>query len=312
MTTITKKSKANTCPLCDSELRGEVLPKEDISRLREIDKELSGIKQITRDVHKKLERLRTADSNAREQFDATKEELDEFDRQNSATLSALRQQLNVNTGDATLKDYRDQLAILEKEKKTAYDLREGFKRQLLSLQNSLEQHYVKAERTFVPSFAKLAQHFLGMPLTVQMDSRPAIGLNLIVTVRGEPRRQQQHLSESQRFFLDIALRMALTQHMSDDTSRGGMYIDTPEGSLDIAYEKRAGDMLAMFSRSGHRIIMTANLNSSQLLLTLAHECGRDGIQLCRMTDWAELSEVQQEEEALFDKAYREIEKAMGD
>jgi hypothetical protein len=31
-----------------------------------------------------------------------------------------------------------------------------------------------------------------------------------------------------------------------------------------------------------------------------------------MTDWAELSEVQQEEEALFDKAYREIEKAMGD
>lgn len=312
LTAIAKKSKASSCPLCDSNLRDEVLPKEDIKRLHEIDVELARIKQTTRDVHKKLERLRTTELKAREQFDATKVKLDEFDRQNSAILAALRQQLNLATGEASLKDYRDQLAILEKEKKTAYDQREALKRQLLSLQNSLEQHYSKAERSFVPAFAKLAQHFLGMPLSVQMDSRPASGLNLVVTVRGEARRQQQHLSESQRFFLDIALRMALTQHMSDHSSRGGMYIDTPEGSLDIAYEKRAGDMLAMFSRSGHRIIMTANLNSSQLLLTLAHECGRDGMQLCRMTDWAELSEVQQEEEALFDKAYREIEKAMGD
>jgi hypothetical protein len=91
-----------------------------------------------------------------------------------------------------------------------------------------------------------------------------------------------------------------------------MFIDTPEGSLDIAYEKRAGDMLAMFATAGHQIIMTANLNSSKLLLQLAHECGRSRMRLCRMMDWAELSEVQQEEEALFDGAYKEIEKAMGD
>jgi hypothetical protein len=89
-----------------------------------------------------------------------------------------------------------------------------------------------------------------------------------------------------------------------------MFIDTPEGSLDIAYEKRAGDMLAKFAQAGHQIIMTANLNSSQLLLALARQCGQTGMQLCRMTDWAELSVVQQEEEALFDKAYADIEAAM--
>jgi hypothetical protein len=105
--------------------------------------------------------------------------------------------------------------------------------------------------------------------------------------------------------------MALTQHMSDPSSPGGMFIDTPEGSLDIAYEKRAGEMLAKFSAAGHQIIMTANLNSSQMLLALAKNCGSKGMQLCRMTDWAELSEVQQEEEALFDDAYRAIEQAMG-
>jgi hypothetical protein len=131
-----------------------------------------------------------------------------------------------------------------------------------------------------------------------------------VTVRGTTRRLQQNLSESQRFFLDIALRMALTQHMSHPKSTGGMYIDTPEGSLDIAYEKRAGEMLAKFAKAGHQLIMTANLNSSQLLLALARQCGEKGMQLCRMTDWAELSEVQQEEEALFDQAYRAIEAEM--
>ena len=103
------------------------------------------------------------------------------------------------------------------------------------------------EETFVPRFSELAQRFLGMPLSVQMDARATDDVKLIVTVRGTVRRQQQHLSESQRFFLDIALRMALTQHMSDPTARGAMFIDTPEGSLDIAYEKRAGDMLAMFA-----------------------------------------------------------------
>jgi len=69
-------------------------------------------------------------------------------------------------------------------------------------------------------------------------------------------------------------------------------------------------MLAMFAQAGHRIVMTANLNTSQLLLALAHSCGQKGMSLCRMTDWAELSDVQKEEEDLFDKAYQAIEKAM--
>jgi ABC-type cobalamin transport system ATPase subunit len=118
------------------------------------------------------------------------------------------------------------------------------------------------------------------------------------------------LSESQKFVLDIALRMAITQFISLKTAKGGLFIDTPEGSLDIAYEKRAGDMLSKFAEKGHPIIMTANLNSSKLLLALAHNCGKERLTLCRMTEWTELSEVQVEEEGLFIDAYEQIEKAM--
>jgi DNA repair exonuclease SbcCD ATPase subunit len=304
------KAKASVCPLCDSPLRTEVFPESDTSRLQEIDRELTQTKQALHDVLKTIESLRTKETEARQKFNSTKEKLDEFDRQNNATLEGLRQLLNPSDSKVSLSDYRNQLASLEKEKTTAYNRREALKRQLLELQSTLELQYIQAEKVFVPRFAELANRFLGMPLSVQMDARQAVGLNLIVTVNGNTRRQQQQLSESQRFFLDIALRMALTEHMSDPSSRGGMFIDTPEGSLDIAYEKRAGDMLAMFAEAGHRIVMTANLNTSQLLLALAHRCGQKGMTLCRMTDWAELSDVQKEEEDLFDKAYQQIEKAM--
>lgn len=310
MRILVERVSASVCPLCDSPIEETAKDEEDSGRLQMIDKELADVTAELRGVHKRLQTLRAAEEDARARWETTKETLDGFERNNSAAIESLRNQLNRGTTDASLTDYRDQLGVLERDKKTAYSRREELKVGLLALQRALEQEYLAAETTFVPRFAELAHHFLGMPLTVQMEARATRGLDLVVSVRGTTRRQQQQLSESQRFFVDIALRMALTQHMSDPTSRGGMIIDTPEGSLDIAYEKRAGDMLAMFAEAGHQILMTANLNSSQLLLALARRCGHANMRLYRMTDWAELSEVQQEEEELFDTAYEQLEIAM--
>lgn len=309
--TIEVRVNSATCPLCGSGLRQESQPSEASARLQEIDRELAQLRRSIKDAHKSMEGLRKAEAAARGDWEKTKEHLDEFDRKNSTTLDALRRMLDQSGGDRSLGDYKNQLAQFEKEKKTAYERREDLKRQLLKLQRDLEQHYRGVEESFVPAFADLAQGFLGMSLAVQMEASTIGEVKLIVSVRGTTRRLQEQLSESQRFFLDIAFRMALTNHMSDPGSKGALIIDTPEGSLDIAYEKRAGDMLAKFASSGHQVVMTANLNTSQLLLALARDCGRAKMQLCRMTDWAELSEVQKEEEALFEQAYGTIEEAMG-
>jgi DNA repair exonuclease SbcCD ATPase subunit len=309
---IAKKAQGSTCPLCDSAIVVKPPDPAEATRLKELDKELTTIKRTVADTHKNIQSLRKKEEAARNVWDITKEKLDEFDRQNDATLESLRTLLSTQPGAVSLSDYRDQLAVIEKEQKTAYNKREALKKELRVLKQTLEEHYIEVEKSFVPIFNDLAQRFLGMPLTVQMDTRTGDDVKLVVSVRGTTRRHQQNLSESQRFFLDIALRMALTQHMSDENARGGMLIDTPEGSLDIAYEKRAGDMLARFALAGFQIVMTANLNSSKLLLALAADCGPSHMTICRMTDWAELSEVQQEEEGLFDEAYAQIEKAMAD
>lgn len=310
LTKIASKIKEETCPICESLVKKTTTNDSEAKKLQEIDKELLAAKNGIKGTLKTLERLRGEHEKANSRWQKIKSKLDEFDQQNTKILEQLRQTLNQGSGEATLQDYREQLAAIENDKKKAYDLREELKTERAKLQKNLEQQYLQVEKNFVPRFAELAHKFLGMPLSVQMNSSAGRDVKLVVEVRGTPRRQQQNLSESQKFFLDIALRMALTQHMSDEGSKGSMFIDTPEGSLDIAYEKRAGDMLAMFAEAGHNIIMTANLNSSQLLLELANRCGRKKLQLCRMTDWAELSEVQQDEDELFDKAYNDIQNAM--
>jgi hypothetical protein len=126
-------------------------------------------------------------------------------------------------------------------------------------------------------------------------------------MNGTLRSRSDEVSESQRFFIDIALRMALSEFMANGPAT--ILIDTPEGSLDIAYEARAGAMFSKFAEA-NKIIMTANIRSSQLVLRLAGLQRREGMQLVRMTDWTDLSEVQQSEERLFSQAYDAIEAAL--
>jgi ABC-type cobalamin transport system ATPase subunit len=163
----------------------------------------------------------------------------------------------------------------------------------------------------VPRFKSLAKAFLGVDLDISMVSGSGgVGLQLQIEIRGSARRKDSQLSESQRFFVDIALRMALAQHISDLASPATLFIDTPEGSLDIAYEDRAGQMFANFVQSGHSLLMTANINSSKLLTTLARSCTAEHMSIIQMTQWTELSDVQQQASALFRSAYAEIDGAL--
>lgn len=56
---------------------------------------------------------------------------------------------------------------------------------------------------------------------------------------------------------------------SKTTASTSMLIDTPEGSLDIAYETNAGSMFYEYIAANQKMIITANLNSSGLIQTLA-------------------------------------------
>jgi DNA repair exonuclease SbcCD ATPase subunit len=293
------------CPLCTSaldELSGDVGNNLG-DRMRELDATIESHQKAIAAAGRTVEALSAQQTQARGRLDRIIEELNEFERKNELAL------LGGAEFDVVAERYRVVIAEQLARKEEQLQRRDSAKSELRELQRELVRSYGVARERFVPTFSRLAEEFLGLTLDIDLESRRnRVGLQL--SVQDERRRAEDQLSESQRFFIDIALRMALVAEMSTPEYPGTMYIDTPEGSLDIAYEARAGDMLGTYARDGHTLIMTANINTSKLLERLAGRCGKPLMKLERMTEWTYLSDVQAAEEELFDEAYADIERAL--
>jgi len=307
------KLNAAVCPLCSSstaELKPLAANSDELSRL---DQKLATAKHNLDEVVRMKARLYAELADKREAVKARRAAAHEFEEANKAALEGIRGRLALLDGPLaeTLDAFKKARADVAAQRDQSYAERDALRKDLKGLQQKLQLQYALAEQTFVPRFKSLAKAFLGVDLDISMvTGSGGVGLQLQIEMRGSARRKDSQLSESQRFFVDIALRMALAQHISDSSSPATLFIDTPEGSLDIAYEDRAGRMFADFVLSGHSLIMTANINSSKLLTALAQTCTAEHMSIIQMTQWTELSDVQQEASSLFRSAYAEINAAL--
>lgn len=212
--------------------------------------------------------------------------------------------------DSLIGQYQSQFKLADQEAKDEYKKRDDLKPEYEKLLKRIEDSYKEARTVFVPIFKKLAKSFIGLDLNIH-SNRSSKGIKLVLELQDSARTESFQLSESQRFFLDIALRMSLAIFLSDKRNSATMLIDTPEGSLDIAYESRVGNMFAEFATTyNQNLFMTANINESQLLISLAAKCGNNKMKFRRMLDWTDLSEIQKEGEDLFKKVYMNIEIAL--
>jgi DNA repair exonuclease SbcCD ATPase subunit len=296
------------CPVCGAKLP-KTTKSKSLGRLKQLDKQLVTAAKGVADALKKIERLNSQVSDAARRRDDAIDALERFSSRNQKEIARLQVSAKSDI-QLVLREYRQQVESLEKEKRRRYKERDEYRSKLRPLQKQLEELYRNAEHVFVPMFRELAQSFLGVELNVVFELSKSTGANLVLDVQRDERREYHQLSESQRFFVDIALRMALIKYMSARDNPGCLYLDTPEGSLDIAYETRAGRMIARFANDGFGCVMTANINTSRLLLSLAEDCGSANMVLHRMTTWAQLTDVQLAEEKLFDRAFEQIEKKM--
>lgn len=302
---IEKQLKSEHCPICGT----KIIPRthKDFARLKSLDKQLSLRAIEISDQVKKIDRLTAEHASAGKDREIAANELKRFSKQYRKEIARLEADSTPGVNNL-LDDYKRQIDELESEKQKQYQQRDKYREELRPLQRKLENQYRNAEHVFVPMFKKLAESFLGVELNVVFELSRTTGISLVLDVAKDPRREYHQLSESQRFFVDIALRMALMKYMSAATDPGCLYLDTPEGSLDIAYETKAGEMIAQFVQDGFGCIMTANINTSRLLQSLAEGCDQESMTLYRMTTWADLSKVQATQEESFDEAFSAIEK----
>ena len=305
------KLDGSQCPLCDA----AVVPYDGadglLTELRRIDERLTGERGKVEDIGTRRERLKRERANAEASEGQARDALAAFeaDNENVSNLADPRDATMVKEEMDRLDTEYDALVRRSEDHRRA---RDRIRDELRDIETGLQDRYERASTRFVPRFRALAEEFIGLPIDIELEQRRGVeiaGFGLRMKMDDKLRLSSDRLSESQRFFLDIALRMALSEFMSPAGST--MLIDTPEGSLDIAYEARAGNMFDSYSRAGNDIMMTANLRSSKLIERLAQTAKRERMQVVKMTEWADLSAVQLAEETLFDDEYKAIEKALG-
>ena len=303
---IERRLNEHICPLCDEPFQPPDDDTDASRRLEGLRADIETTRSDLTDAANRRRRLLAEVKERRDRYEALAEEISELEDENREVLAA-------QSASESLQGVKDRYAAdmrqLQRRKRESYRVRDQHQSELEALRSELESAYAFGQEHFVPLFRSLAEHFLGLSVGVDLAIAGSARVGLDVFVSDVRRSAFDQLSESQRFFTDIALRMALAQFLSGDAS-GTLYVDTPEGSLDIAYEKRAGEMFSRFVRGQNSILMTANINTSRLLLELATESGHEGMKIVRMTEWRHLSQVQEDEEALFDDAMDDIEEAL--
>lgn len=278
-----------------------------LNELKRLDEVLSQLKQKGEELNITYVRLTGELETDRAEIEQLTLQIEQFAKENESVLA---KKSNIQQGQQAQREIealRLNIEQLRKEKDEAEKKRNECQEELKPLDESVKQQYSSMAETFIPSFQDYAKSFIGLDIDVEL--RNVSGMpSLVVNVNGSDRRLRYQLSESQQYFLDIALRFSLIENIQ--SNRAFMLIDTPEGSLDIAYESRAGKMFADFVAKGYSVIMTANINSSQLLLKLAELCGEQRMRIERMTEWTVLSQVQQAEQEVIESAYDKIEEKL--
>lgn len=302
---------AGECPLCDSPIAKSLKDDGAVADLQRLDRAIAGIRNDLAIILKTRDRVSAELHAAQAAEEASEAALKAFEEKESANLARIGVGSDFSAINEQIKKLEAERNQFLKQSEEHYKKRDEFRAKLRRYEDQLKAQYEIGSQRFVPRFRELAESFIGLPIDVELEHRQGAndsGFGLRLRMNDQIRSLPDKVSESQRFFIDIALRMALSEFMA--VGPATLLIDTPEGSLDIAYEARAGAMFAKFVAQENALLMTANLRSSELVLRLAKLEKRAGMQIARMTDWTDLSEVQQSEEGLFSTAYKAIDAAL--
>ena len=147
--------------------------------------------------------------------------------------------------------------------------------QLATLQAELENEYNTFLRsvsdrmiTLKQAYERYASEFLGIPcqLVPEQDADRLLDLTAFIPeFNGALRPTPDSCSEAQRFFLDIAFRMALLDLASEMGGSPTSFIcETPENALDLSYLDNVVKMFHAFVEKKHSVILSANLQEAGL------------------------------------------------
>ncbi len=308
LTEIYYKIDNNICPICNTVLSMD--NNFNVEELKKIDIELQEVNKNIEILNKEIPLLFSKYEESLNNLSIAKKEYD--DKYSNISMFTTDPKLNekISALEITIGTQSEIVETLRLEER-------DYKQQIEIERKKLIDRYNAVKDKFIPIFKELAQSFIGLNINIDLAEskqyeRPTLSLNLYLN--NIIRDNFTSLSESQRFFIDIALRMAIILFLNKQNNNigGTMLLDTPEGSLDIAYEVNAGNMLTKYANEETQLILTANINSSGLLYQIASKSNKDKISVIDLKKWSLLTEVQNKNIKILDNALTNITSVIGE
>jgi DNA repair exonuclease SbcCD ATPase subunit len=198
-----------------------------------------------------------------------------------------------------------ELDLLAQIKQRQRDLERDYKRFRGAVENRISQ--------LRKAYEAYATDFLG----IQCELEEVQASELFNFTRFIPRfnnidrETPDSCSEAQRFFLDIAYRMALIDSTSKGNKGTAIFIcETPESALDISYVNNVVQMFDGFTNRGHSLLLTANIQSTSIAGNILKPYPKSERQkrVLNLLDFGQLSKVHKN---AITKLKGEVRKIMG-
>lgn len=232
-------------------------------------------------------------------------------RLDEARIAKLQIQMEKLSGDdgseaAWLRKQKEEIQKLTGEIDDLNKKRAVVLAKLKKVNDAFSKRLANVNENLTPLFSQFASKFLGVrcELVIGTMSKAKKPITyMFPRFDGKNRDSISEVSESQRFFIDQAFRMSLITLFSrlNHGATTFFVVETPEGSLDLAYERNVADMYLDFAKSGHSILVTSNLNSSNFLKGLYSHLGSSRAKSQRTLDLLQhgrLSDVQGDQATL--------------
>lgn len=292
------------CVFCGSEESQETSPDlatlrsqlaEKIRSQRAFEKEHLNVSNQLRSLQKQADILRVQVNEVRFQtpvVNLTERHLPDITQ---VDLTKLRDQLKQQEAEL--------LFQISEEKNSLSEDFEAFREAIDSRISRLRNSY----QNYATQFLGLECELFEKPLTITPSDIPLS--RFIPSFEGTPREKPDSCSEAQRFFLDIAFRMALIEFASHSPNEKASFIcETPENALDISYVDNVVHMFDEFCKNGYNILLTANIQQNGLAQKIMNllPAKEKNNHLVNMLNIGRLSKVQQNALPMLEEVIRSM------
>ncbi len=291
-------TSSDQCFMCGNEIR--MTQNEDlIAKYKAV---AAAHKDIYQSISGKQRKIKAIED-AQHQMDR---EFREKDLQRRTLMQQLRemefQRASSSEADK-LQSLDDEYNRLEKEKENYQQLSAECDAKAKELTRKIEDEILSNVARFSAIFASYAEKFLKVPCKLEYTSYDKNEPNRFYPIiDGKVRRQEESLSESQRFFIDHSFRMSILTFFYQSPS---FYIvETPDSSLDLSYEQNAAGVFLQFLKKPNIVIVTSNLNNSSFVDYLTNDQNVK-ISLVGLLDIAKKTAIQESNQRI-SSIYNEI------